>query len=142
MKINKITVVGDALTVSYTKQLQEDTESNNILKTAQSISDAFHDNIEALKPHVITLLELHPDYSENMTVNSVTFVDRKGSLGVVISVKKVVSTSNSPANLHTPLIFESLQEELLPSNSMSEGLKVLLRDILDRTEQYVYEVEG
>jgi hypothetical protein len=143
MKINKITVVDDALTVSYSEQVQEGTESNILLKTSQSIPDALHENIEALKPHAIALLELHPDYSENMSVNSVTFAERKGNLGVVISVKKIVSTSNCPANLHTPLIFETQNEdlELIPSNNgISEGLKKLLKDILELTEEYINEV--
>lgn len=90
---------------------QRDTEAHDHALTCKDAPLAsFDEALQALRDDVLIIAELDGNYDEDMRVQSVSlsFSEKSGARGCVVTAMKTLAIANAPLALHTPhLLAES-----------------------------------
>lgn len=105
-RIAKIKLVDDALEV-HVEGSEDDTERRTAVKSLGSVHPDLKTAMQALEPHVRTIMCLPADWCANaFNIRSISFSqsDKTGVEGMVISCSVDLTTCNAPFFFNTPYL--------------------------------------
>jgi len=97
-------------------------------------------SLEDLKPHLQAICQFTDEQMKNVQITGVSFSIKLGKMGAVIIAKQFLETSNSPLNLHSPILFEGFESDKDVEDDVKgpgltpecvEALNVVIEEALD-----------
>jgi hypothetical protein len=139
MKIHKVRYSSKAgVTIDYEAENQSKpgTTDHITLCSQEPAREEFEKALEALKPHLLEMLELPEGYGSGLTVSGATFTHKNEAVKVVIVGKKVLSGTNSPFNIITPAKPMIVKEESASDDLVTDECREALNNLIAEAKLY------
>ena len=109
------------------------------------ISHNFHDNplpefykaLDALKPHVCSLCELHPRDAEKLTVSGITVRDKGENALALVVARKAIKKGRRIFNIATPLLPMYPSENNKAADFMPEETAAAIETVISEAIKYL-----
>jgi len=116
MKIMKVKI-RDSVVISYQKNsdYSDITTFNSYeLISKEKPKKEFVQALNKLNKYIPMIMDLNPDINFAIDITGIKFKykNKDEDIGFVISGKRIVSSSNTPLNINTPLIFRDSEHDL------------------------------
>lgn len=142
MKITKVKIKSCDTEIAYLESEAKDFKEV-VFKSLDLQAKEFLEALQALKPYVISALELPDNYGETMEIRGLTIKYEDEGIGVVISAIKGLSTLASPLCLNTPYIPPKRNENV--NTAMSDDLEYDVERITKMARKFMqgqYRAQG
>lgn len=142
MKITKVKIKSCDTEIAYLESEAKDSKEV-VFKSWDLQAKEFLEALQALKPYVISALELPENYGETMEIRGLTIKYEDEGIGVVISAIKGLSTLASPLCLNTPYIPPMRDEKV--NTPMSDDLEYDVERITEMARKFMqgqYRAQG
>lgn len=107
------------------------------LKSKEAPAPDFNEKLQALKPHVLSILELTAKYGDGVTVTGLTITANGDGRRIVIVAKKDLVDTKSPFNLATPIKPDSVKEGSDDADCLSTACVKAIDEFLDAVQCYL-----
>jgi len=130
MNLKQVSYKGSKVTICYEVSNDEsDSFDQYKITSEETPHPEFDESLQALKPHLLSILELPEEYGTNLTVTKLAITQKGSSRFYSIVGNKILQTANAPFNIVTPL-----KPDVVDEGDGSTGLSIAAIDALKEFE--------
>lgn len=139
MHIRSVKVSQDTILISYDQANQNNRGETDVItiKTQDEPRKEFHTALQALKPHLLEILELPTGYGSGLKITSVSLATKADVTSAIIKGKKVLQNSNTPFNIITPLKPMNAGEESAGDNLLTDECRDAINEMIAEAKLFV-----